>query len=964
MKKSIRLFALGLYFSIPSISAQQAQTNWELSSAESGTKSYVARDYISLKPGFSYKAVGANTFTAKIDEYLLFPPNDATYGKPGGTPGSTTASGGVVGAIPGQFVVSPSGAATYSIPIEVPAGINGLQPELSLVYNSQGGFGLAGLNFDITGISEITRVPQNLYYDGKLSAVSFNEQDQFAKDGRRLVLISGKHGESSATYGFEIEDHTRIHGMLGNNKIWFQELSKKNGLYLAYGSTDNSCVILPDNKGVYAWKLRRVSDTNGNEINYEYEEYKDGLTRIKHIYYAKNCRIDFEYYTLQELNLTSLMPVVLAGNKVSPGNFVKSIAISSNNSLYRRYDFKYLTEYPRLTSVELFNGDGEQMPPISFEWDDYFLTGQKNLSTVSGTSVAIGDFQGTGKSLMAVYDEENYRLSVRKYSNDNWVQLNYRDFPESKFGKGSIEIFNIGDVDSDGNDDLFINQVYYLNSPLIPRNRVQILKGNALSTIASDGGIAWLDPVSGNFYGDGRLSVLFFAKVNSGYSIKSFYNGVINTLGLNDGFKISEAEKIYSGDFNGDGKSDILIKTSKDLRFYTLQEGELIFKKSISKSGIKHLVVADFNGDGIDDLLLAEPERKFYYLKDFGETCFTEGFSNFGNVELGNSGSKITDELRKTFGYNAVTKKGKFEVLGAFGTGFGENCADFEVFSYGHYEIVLTYTGEIPPIPNYYGFPHNINFEKWNQEEFKKYVNYWRQGNKDLLESEGGVVWGEPEVVPGFPQDGLQYVIKAYCVNAVLTSFTRRYTGGWGKANTYFLSPKSIENIKDIVSADFPGNGSKSTFLRYSDKLAYVDTPKPQRKVSKITQGFSDPITLDYTRLIHGNGTYAKNSGEKYPLLDYAGEAIVVKTITQGTDRKLDFKYRDGKFHKEGLGFLGFGKMIITDKLSVTETEKTNELSLFPPVFLESDISVYNSKNGETDKEGNRVIEKIKETST
>jgi len=78
MKKSIRLFALGLYFSIPSISAQQAQTNWELSKAESGTKSYVARDYISLKPGFSYKAVGANTFTAKIDEYLVFTPSDST----------------------------------------------------------------------------------------------------------------------------------------------------------------------------------------------------------------------------------------------------------------------------------------------------------------------------------------------------------------------------------------------------------------------------------------------------------------------------------------------------------------------------------------------------------------------------------------------------------------------------------------------------------------------------------------------------------------------------------------------------------------------------------------------------------------------------------------------------------------------------------------------------------------------
>ncbi len=71
-----------------------------------------------------------------------------------------------VGSIDGSANSTGSGGATYTIPIEVPPGSNGMQPNLSLTYNSQAGDGIAGYGWNINGYSAISMAGKNVFHNG------------------------------------------------------------------------------------------------------------------------------------------------------------------------------------------------------------------------------------------------------------------------------------------------------------------------------------------------------------------------------------------------------------------------------------------------------------------------------------------------------------------------------------------------------------------------------------------------------------------------------------------------------------------------------------------------------------------------------------------------------------------------------------------------------------------------------
>ena len=101
---------------------------------------------------------------------------------------------------PGKFDVTPSGAASYTVPIAVPPGTAGMAPSLALSYNSQGGNGLLGMGWSLSGLSAITRCPKTLIQDGVKSGVNYTTTDSLCLDGQRLVAIVGAYGASGTEY--------------------------------------------------------------------------------------------------------------------------------------------------------------------------------------------------------------------------------------------------------------------------------------------------------------------------------------------------------------------------------------------------------------------------------------------------------------------------------------------------------------------------------------------------------------------------------------------------------------------------------------------------------------------------------------------------------------------------------------------------------------------------------------------
>ena len=270
-------------------------------------------------------------------------------------------------------------------------------------------------------------------------------------------------------------------------------------------------------------------------------------------------------------------------------------------------------------------------------------------STTTPPVMAVGDFNNDGlPDLAAVIQDDNVALVFLGNGDGTLASRADITLPASGGMGGSVA----ADFNGNGKQDLAIAQFNQPQQTPI-QGFVTSLLGNgnatfqtAIATPLSDIGIN--GTVGGDFNGDGKADIatasvdangglaIFLGNGNGtfGPPISSF----VGTTGLNLG-------PMIAGDFNRDGKSDLVVVSENNVNNFSpmyvlLSQGDGTFKENflynLAYGFVPDIATADFNHDGFLDLAAASQNQVLVFLGR-GDGSFAAPISYSTNFAIANS---------------------------------------------------------------------------------------------------------------------------------------------------------------------------------------------------------------------------------------------------------------------------------------------------------------------------------------
>ena len=581
--------------------------------------------------------------------------------------------------------VSSSGAFMLPIPIATPPGRAGIQPELSLTYNSQELNSWTGVGWSI-GLGAIHRtLKDGVRYD----------EGEYAVNGLKLLAVTEWNDPENGYFGYAPEiqkDFTKYFKKVDQEGSVSWEVHSKDGKVFFYGSASASRQEFNAGTDIFKWCLDKVMDANGNYMTISYTK-DNGQIYLDQIDYTGNentgmgttSRLIFHLQTRDDHNSNYAANYEVRTEKRLKTIEVQNKNVSGNYDIVRAYALEYdisdHTSRSRLKGVAQYGSDASitegtitgvtSLTPHRFEYNAFTVDGSHfdnnadgegkidNLVTQDGGNWLFQtDFNGDGKTDLMKINKSGIGTSqitielIKKDNNSNeFTVVNTQswtlDYP--------FTTFKVGDFNGDGMTDLFqtVESLYKIegwymyasNGESLKRvyTEKKVLPDTSWGQAGNDDYVSF---TLGDFNGDGKSDILLYklshvsdtknyALYLSPYdsfeilddgSVNSdnFDFELINEGDLDGGEHDNYAINVQIGDFNGDGKSDVLaidrrynsssLTYSSGYKLFVSSGSSLVFKESktvdsISQDDSAYMfytsrkVFGDFNGDDKTDFL-------------------------------------------------------------------------------------------------------------------------------------------------------------------------------------------------------------------------------------------------------------------------------------------------------------------------------------------------------------------------
>ena len=555
----------------------------------------------------------------------------------------------------GNFNVSATGSTQYAIPIWAPPGPRGIQPNVSLFYDSQSSIGPLGIGWSLAGLGQITRCNKTYAQDTAPAPVALVVSDGYCLNGKRLRLTSGTYGTDGSTYQTEIADFSNItaHGTAGNGPAYFT-VQGRNGNTYQYGFTDTngngagSQVLAAPTSTASAWLLSKAIDRAGNNFVINYTTLTGTAVPANILWTPTSAGASTYTYEMMFNYGANVAPSsitkYIGGTTVSNSDLLSSISISASGTVIKDYFFDYqvspTTGRDELISVQECADSAKSncllATNVTYQNGE---AGVANPTTASGsttnTTIAYSaDMDGDGKQdlIYAVEDTTNFTLHY-------WVQFSTGSSYGAPVDTGIVTAqsvpFLINNFDGTiGNQILTpVSGVWYAYK-WNPTSKAFAATSTGIAVVS---GVAY---ASADMDGDGRpdLAYAYAAPDGSAVYIAAQFNttsagtvsfGSSTVVGTLSNQLTAVVDGLYGDnagmptslkrmDFDGDGRSDLLVTVSysmpshysRTIEVMSRGTGPAVFGQEFPVGfGIAQVFPVNWNDDACTDLVFGGTDQ-------------------------------------------------------------------------------------------------------------------------------------------------------------------------------------------------------------------------------------------------------------------------------------------------------------------------------------------------------------------